>query len=345
MERDSPFGVLEFLPWNQAWNAYKYPDNPSLEKAVLLMKEAGVGWVRMDFLWQDIEPKAGEIHFAQHDYIVDLLLRHNLKVLGVLGYSAPWAASCGQWNCPPKDDQLFVNYAVKVASHYKGKIKYWEIWNEPDSRIYWANQDGLKSYCAFLKDTYAALKKLDPECKILNGGFAEGLSSVNRLYDNGARDYFDIMNIHAFDSPLHDGAMERVAGYPKAVRKVMERHQDGKKELWITETGSPGVPDGITTGNWWMGANPTEAEQAEFLKNVLTKLTEDKAADKIFWAFFRDCKGHWGNGVDYFGLVRWDFSKKPSFNAYKEVTALWRSGTLQSQKPKEKLRGISPWQE
>ena len=54
--KDNPFGVLEFLHWNHDWNNFQYPDRKTLEKAIFLMKEAGVGWVRVDFSWQDIEP-------------------------------------------------------------------------------------------------------------------------------------------------------------------------------------------------------------------------------------------------------------------------------------------------
>ena len=59
-----------------------------------------------------------------------------------------------------------------------------------------------------------------------------------------------------------------------------------------------------------MGKNPDESAQAAWLKDVTGALLKDEHVDKIFWAFFRDCKGHWGNGVDYFGLLRWDYSKK-----------------------------------
>ncbi|MCK9604579.1 MAG: beta-galactosidase [Candidatus Omnitrophica bacterium] len=315
----SPFGVLEFLHWNHSWNNYKYPDRKSLEKAVALMKEAGVGWVRMDFLWSDIEPAPGKFQFERYDDIVELLSKNNIQVLGILHYSTDWASACGRWNCPPQDSKLFVNYAVTVASRYKEKVKYWEIWNEPDSSTYWQPQDGLKSYCVLLKEVYTALKKVDPGCKVLNGGLANGLSRVNALYDNGAKDYFDILNIHIFANPLHPGAIEAVTAYPRLAYKIMSRNGDAHKKIWVTEIGSPGVKEGQETKNWWMGDNPDEQKQAEWLEKVFTGLLKDKNVERVFWAFFRDCKGHWDDGVDYFGIVRWDFSKKPAFQTYQKI--------------------------
>jgi hypothetical protein len=321
---NNPFGVLEFLHWNHSWNSYKYSCAADWEKAIKLMKEAGVGWVRMDFLWQDIEPQEGEYKFDKYDRIVSLLYENNIHILGILNYSADWAASCRDWNCPPKDNALFVQYAQNVIRRYKDMVKYWEVWNEPDSATYWSSQDGLKSYCSLLKDVYIAAKKIDPECKILNGGLANGLSSVNKLYDNGAKDYFDILNIHFFETPLHRGGIKAVISYPRLARKIMIRNGDADKKIWITEIGCPGVRRGVKTDNWWMGQNPSEKQQALWVKNVYTELLKDNSVEKIFWAFFRDCSGHWDTGVDYFGLVRWNYSKKPSFTAYKECFNKWR---------------------
>jgi len=324
---DNPFGVLEFLHWNHSWNSYKYPSVADLQRSISLMKEAGVGWVRMDFLWEEIEPEAGEFEFAKYDKIVDLLSANNIMILGILDYSTPWATACMGWNYPPEDNSLFVNYAVKVVAHYKDKVQYWEVWNEPDSSTYWAKQDGLKSYCSLLKDVYIAAKKANPDCKILNGGLANGLSSVNKLYDNGAKDYFDILNIHFFETPLHRNAIKGVIAYPRLAYKVMSRNGDAHKKIWITEIGCPGVKNGTRADNWWMGKNPNERKQAAWLKKVYTELLKDKNVEKIFWAFFRDCRDHWANGVDYFGLVRWDYSRKPSFKAYKELSGKWQKSS------------------
>jgi hypothetical protein len=207
---------------------------------------------------------------------------------------------------------------------YKDKIKYWEVWNEPDSAIYWSPQDGLKSYCSLLKDVYIAAKKADPDCKILNGGLAEGVSSINQLYDNGAKDYFDIMNIHIFYSPQQANSIKAVLNFTKLAYKIMSRNGDGNKKIWVTEIGCPGVREETKTENWWIGENPTEREQAEWVKDIYTELLKDRFIEKVFWAFFRDCDNHWGNGIDYFGLIRWDFSKKPSFEAYKKCMEEWK---------------------
>jgi hypothetical protein len=214
---------------------------------------------------------------------------------------------------------------MQVIERYKNKVKYWEVWNEPDSSTYWAPQDGLKSYCALLRDVYTAAKKVDPDCKILNGGLTRSLASINLLYDNRAKDYFDILNIHIFENPVVNPiAIKAAVSYIKLAYKIMSRNGDSHKKIWVTEIGCPGVNEGVNVSNWWEGKNTTEKEQAEWVEQAYTQLLREPSVDKVFWAFFRDCKGHWGNGVDYFGLIRWDYSKKPSFSSYKKCFKTWQ---------------------
>ena len=319
----NPFGVLEFLHWNHSWNNFQYPDEDSLKKTIALMKEAGVGVVRVDFSWQDIEPSQGKIDYSKYDALVELLSQSKINILGILDYSADWASPQGAWNYPDPDNAFFLKYSGGVVQRYKDKVKYWELWNEPDSRTYWNPQDGLKGYVNLLKEVYVELKKIDPFCKILNGGLASGLSGVNHLYDNGAQGYFDIMNIHIFETPLDSQAIKRAQAFVRLTKKVMARNNDADKKIWITEIGCPGVKRGQKVKNWWMGNNPSEKDQARWVKEVYGNLLEDKSVGIVFWAFFRDTNEHWKNGVDHFGLVRNDFSKKPAFTAYKEARQKW----------------------
>lgn len=322
-KKDNPFGVLEFLHWNDSWNNYQYPDRGSLEKAVALMKDAGVGMVRLDFIWQSIEYCPGTVDYAKYDHLVELLERNGIQILGILDYAADWDSPQKQWNFPNPDHSAFIRYACGVVRRYQGRIKYWEVWNEPDSSAYWNPQDGMKDYVRLLKEVYPELKRSDPACLVLNGGLANGPASVNRLYDNGAGGYFDIMNVHVFQTPLDPEALTRAKAQIVLTRKIMERNGDADKKIWITETGCPGVRKPEKPANWWLGKNPTEEQQAEWAKDILGGLLQEKSVEKIFWAFFRDTNAHWKNGTDYLGLVRSDFSRKPAFEAYKRAFRDW----------------------
>ena len=92
------------------------------------------------------------------------------------------------------------------------------------------------------------------------------------------------------------------------------------KKIWISELGCPGMRDPGTTANWWLGTNTSEHKQAEWVKTIYGAPLQWKNLEKIFWAFFRDTDDHFKTGVDNFGLIRKDFSKKPAFDAYREMS-------------------------
>jgi len=252
-----------------------------------------------------------------------------------LSYTPLDISSNGTVEGPPANWQTWEAVIQRVIEHYSGLNNYnltgvyYEVWNEPDSSVYWKDQDGLKSYCKLLKEVYTAAKSVDPECIILNGGLANGASSINLLYDNGAGPYFDILNIHYFRNPLYPASQRGLDNFPRIAYKIMSRNNDGNKKIWITEIGCPGVGRGSKVTDWWLGKNPNEEQQAAWVNVVYSELLKYDKVEKIFWAFFRDCDCHWGTGVDYFGLVRWDFSCKPAYFAYENCYQRWKKGLSQ----------------
>ena len=314
-DSDSPFGVLDFLSWDHEWNHGHY-NGDKVEKAAGLMKEAGVAFVRMDFLWSDIEPVRGTFEFKKYDRIVEILSKKGIKILGLLDYNASWSSA--HWNDAP-NREYYIQFAEQVVKRYKKKIKYWEIWNEPDCKLYWAPQDDMKSYTCLLKEVYPVLKKVDPTCDVLLGGLSQNIPiQLRRIYEYGGRNFFDIVNIHPFADPGSANAMQMLKGIYLGVYKQMKDNGDAEKPIWFTELGCPGVCNPKEKG-WWFGESPLEEKQAEWVETVYGEPLRWKGVKKIFWAFFRDTPNHFKNGVDYFGLVREDFSKKLGFESYKKA--------------------------
>lgn len=321
----NPFASLAFLNWDHKWNNFSYKGE-KLDKAVAALKKAGIAYVRMDFGWSDIEELEGKWDFSRYDRIVNLLSENNIRILGIFSYCAAWAAEPPDflWCSAPRDNKFFVNFSTAVIKRYKNKVKYWEVWNEPDARTYWRPQDMLVRYTSLLKDVYQAAKIEDPSCKILMGGLAEAYK-IEWIYKNGGRDYFDIVNVHVLNSPLRPAPVKTAQSAITQVKKIMARCEDSKKKIWVTEMGCPGVPKKSTVKQWWNGKNPDEQQQAEWVKLVYTDFIKDEQVDKVFWAFFRDTEAHFGSGVDYFGLISSDFSEKPSYQALTAIIKNWKS--------------------
>lgn len=317
-DSNSPYGVLAFFQWNHDWNQYHYNTDAKLEHAASLAHEAGIRWIRMDFLWADIEPQKGRFDFDKYDHILDILEEHGLKVMVTLEYNPSWRDA--DWNAAPVVED-YVYYARKTVRHFKDRVKYWEIWNEPDSVKYWTPQDDMTAYSRLLKAVYPVIKEEDPTAQVLVGGLSDGFPfRLRSIYKKAGRQYFDVVNLHPFISPLHMGALTSLRGIYVSVKRVMEEFDDKDKPIWFTEIGCPGVQKPTQGNGWWGGRSPTEAQQAQWLERVYRTALKWPGVEKIFWAFLRETPGFFGNGVDTFGLIRKDFSTKPAWESYKKIT-------------------------
>lgn len=169
---------------------------------------------------------------------------------------------------------------------YKGRVTHWEIWNEPDTPTYWTPQDDMVRYTALLKKVYCRAKKIDPDCRILNGGLSEGITfSLKNIYKNGGKGFFDILAIHPFVNPLRADGAARVKTMVAACRKIIKERGDAK-EIWLTELGAPGVKTPKKENGWREGMSPTEKEQANWVRRIYAEILPAlPPGTKIFWAF------------------------------------------------------------
>ena len=285
---DSPFGVI--CPWGE-------------------IKDAGIEWVRCGagctaLDWGAIEKSRGVFDWKDADNEVNGAIRNEgADLLPILGYTPKWASSGpnGENGYPPKDLSDWSDFVYRIVNRYKNKIKYWEVWNEPDIGFW---QGTVEQYSDLLKSAYMAAKKADPDCKIVFGGTAGvNLPFVERVYQNGGKYYFDVMAVHPYQwGDTFDG--EWFCLQLRNLHDLMRKYGDGGKEIWLTEFGWSTGDQGIT-----------EEIQARLLaQGFITALTlRDVNITRAFWFCVKD----WG-GPGY-GLFRDDGTRKPAFDAYRVV--------------------------
>jgi hypothetical protein len=220
--------------------------NTTDNRLVEIARKMGVKWWRVHDMdnftqWYKAEPWARG-KFVWYDENIDYLLKNNISILGVFCRTPRWAGpdpnnpemdewkSDGgvlSWRYPPKNMADFQDYVYQVVSHYKNKIKYWEVWNEPFGAIFWMGAP--QQYVDLLKVAYQTAKKADPECKILGGSLAAWTAPeafTIPMLKAGALNYMDILSYHY-------GSGETVRGWAKEYGTV--------KELWCTESSSGGA--------------------------------------------------------------------------------------------------------
>lgn len=217
-----------------------------------MIKQMGGTHVGADIPWAQVEPEPGRWDFDYVDHTVAEATKRKLAIFAYMGLTPHWAmipeAPAGNkeigYRFPPADDRRedFIRYCQSVARRYKGRIKYYQFWNEPNG-CSWikdgcANSDGYPLYTKWLKIWYQAMKSVDPDCVLGAGAIdyhrevTEGYKYLEGMYREGAKDYFDAFSLHPYDNDgtLHYRAIEDT-------RRCMVAHGDGHKGLWISEWG------------------------------------------------------------------------------------------------------------
>lgn len=325
MKSDMPFGVLAFLHWNHDWNEWHFSP-PELAGGIDLLDALGVGFVRMDILWSDVNRGDSGFDFSRYDGIIESLTGRGIGLLAALQYNKKHdEGGIEVWNHPPNNFDEFAAYVHATVSHFKDHVHHWEIWNEPNHPVYWQPpRDDLKTYARLLRLSYAAAKQADPGCVVLNGGLTEPLvEDVRHLYEQRGNETMDILSVHTFLDPLAPDRSEKFDGIIRGIRQVMEDHGELHKKIWITEMGCPGIPANRPSHPWFAGEGVSESQQADWLEEQYGYINRYPFIEKMFWAFFRDTEGMFKDATDYLGLVRTDLSPKPAYERMKRLIENW----------------------
>jgi hypothetical protein len=307
------------------------------------MKTLGVKYVRMDFSWSSFEPaRDAPFSFSAYDEFVNWTMTNGLEIVALPMSLPSWLRpdGGGSKSIPisgPDFDDFVTQYGqfiYALVSHYKGSIKYFEIWNEPNTKTFWDDTEGtirngfyvggqaITKYVSLLKEAYVQAKSANPDCLIISGGIANDWDYLQGMYDDGVKGYFDYFGSHPYfnHSPTKNYDPDYVVwgdiwfGYfPKIelMKNVMVSNGDGNKEIFITELGignSTG-PEGPTT----------EEMQADRLQRVFEKIDHDPGypfVKAVMWYQFREKT----TSRSYaYVLLKEDYTPRPTYYAYEDV--------------------------
>ncbi len=217
------------------------------------MREAGIDWMRTDFIWQNVERKPGEWNFSHLDTLVEQAKKEGIRLLPILDYDTTWATPA--WKHP----DAWSEYVSRTVGRYAEKLRYWEVWNEQNSQKFWRDAPNGANYASLLERTFQEIKRIDPELTVLYGGTAHvPLGFIEDSLKAGAGKYFDVMNIH----PYHwQGIPELMIPELNDLKTLMRKYGIGDKPVWITEVG-------------WATAQP-----AVFLRDMLPSVLDRAGID------------------------------------------------------------------
>ncbi|MDF3057272.1 MAG: hypothetical protein K0R17_1487 [Rariglobus sp.] len=277
---------------------------------------SGVKWVRISPEWGLIETARGIYNAAyldKLDAIVNRLHAGGVGILWILCYTAPWASSKPDLPSPdltrhkPADWADWGNYVTFIVSRYDGKIKNWEVWNEPDLDLFW--KDGVADYHTLLVKAHARIKAVNPGNTVVLGGLAMfdgtvdsyGLDTFfDRLLALGAARSFDVTNYHAY------GPHSRQLALRQGMLDVINKYGLHAKPLWITETGYSTAGD--------LSLEAVKADRVDQIHHG--NLRRDDVARYFWYCFDNQTLARPDPKEENFGLVSADLSPRKAFYRY-----------------------------
>ena len=202
-------------------------------------------WNAQGAAWSEINPAFNLYNWSRLDWIVDQAQNKGYDVLYTFGRTPRWASSdpsapmpgYGLGECaPPSNIQYWDDFVRAIVVRASGRIKYWEIWNEPQEfppRGYYCGD--IPTMVKLQQHAYEIIKSIDPSAMVLTPSTAGGVGPrwMTKFLDAGGGRYADIMAFHGYA----DKEAESVLPVINNFARVFAAYGQESKPMWNTEAG------------------------------------------------------------------------------------------------------------
>ncbi len=300
--------------------------------------ELGVGWDRILFYWNEIQPAGPDDWNTLHvlEEWLDDARQQDRKVMGLLKNTPRWATDGEPFSGVPRGlylpvddpDNLWAGYVRKVVEYYAPLgVHHWIVWNEPEISpgVYGHEFSGTtRDYYQLLKVAYQVARENDPQAVIHLAGWSywhdptwlgDFLRVATADPEGADNDYFfDVITLHIYF---------RVETVEELVQETWEIQQRYglEKPIWINETNaSPNLdPD-------WPVVRPNfqvDLEQQAWY--IVQAHALAFGANSASVGIYKLLDILLPEGGESFGTLRPDGSRRPGFDAHR-TTIRYLSG-------------------
>lgn len=261
-------------------NARLFTTNmPYNEKQFSLLSSMNVQSVRWDAPWKEVETQKGKLVVPRSwDNVVGRLNSMGIGNHIILDYGNKFYDNGDK---PLSEDAIagYLRYVEVMATHFKGKVKYYQIWNEWNGKVGNTTPGYAKDYYVLLKRAYPIIKSIDPDAIVIGGGFStNGYDSIlgirfnpknqptqfEELLKTDAYKYMDMLSLHPYVS-YRTGEWWGIHGFKRLVDLLVSKVKatDGFNQL----------PLAATEVGWSTALSPngiTQDQQKEFLSDAIS---------------------------------------------------------------------------
>jgi hypothetical protein len=320
-----PLGPLQPHPmfgFNEDWNLH-------LDKFDLI-PGIGANIARQGLFWGAVERNPGAGYdWSEMDAIYNGFLARGIRPLWVL-YDGPcWAqtGACQPGAHPAEEfyDEMAA-WAAAAALRYPEAIGF-EIWYEPNFRLYWGGDPDPESYARMVQAVAPAIKAADPTVPVLTAALSPHINNdqnamaypefLRRVYDTGAPLLTDAIGTHPYPNRRYiEDYLGNIRVNLYRTFQIMESHGDAAKPIWVTETG---------VSNTGEDESFTPDQQADALAKIYDLLRRiAHPIPVVVYHRFRDKPNDPRVKEQGYGVVNPDGSLKPAYcsiAAAREVAA------------------------
>lgn len=316
------------------------------EQSMQMLQAAGVKFIRQQFPWEDIEihgkddfvdrrnDPAGIDAWAKYDHIVDLAGQYDIEIIARLDNPPAWTRVMTDTigtHAPPDNFEDYGDFVEAVVDRYRGKITYFQLWNEPNIYPEWGEQVvDAEAYTDLLCTGYQRAKAANPDAIILAGALSptialdgrdlNDLVFLQQMYRAGAGECFDVLSTQGYglwSGPTDQRLRPTVINYPHLLflRDVMVEYGDAGKPIWISEAGWNAVPESMDDPY----GRVTDEQQARYAVEAYQRAQDDWPWVGVinYWFFKRPSDVEQNQPWYYFRLLDPDFTPTQAWLAYK----------------------------
>ena len=255
------------------------------------LASCGVKWIRAWWGWGMAEKTPGQFDWSEFDRQLEAVQRAKMEIMPILlryypQYEQPWAGKVDEIQQPPYDLDRWANFVETTVRRYRGRVKAWEVWNEPQYTM------DARFYADLLKATHARIRMADPNALVI-GLAGVHLDYVRDVFAAGGAQCMDVLSHHSY-SRLNR-PWRQMASLSEGTESLVKQY-GGPSRVWHTEQGTG------ADGAGYVYLSESEDQCAvNLVQSYLSALAT--GVEKFFW-FSGQTSPTYGWGVFYEDYIR-----------------------------------------
>lgn len=147
--------------------------------------------------WGNVEPAEGKWSWETLDGQMRYLADQHIEFGGLLIGTPRWNTRDRPGTLPVNNLPGWSAYVSAIVKHCQGKVKRWEVWNEPPN--FTGRDQTPADYAKIVVSAYDAAKAADPACLVGLAAKSVHVNYLEQVIKAGARDHFDFITLHPYE--------------------------------------------------------------------------------------------------------------------------------------------------